>query len=37
MDPVTMIRIGAGILSVIFVIIIVVRRKRMATRRKHVI
>lgn len=37
MDAVTMVRIGAGILSVIFVIIIVVRRKRMATRRKHVI
>jgi hypothetical protein len=37
MDLATMVRIGAGILSVIFVIIIVVRRKKMATRRKHVI
>jgi hypothetical protein len=37
MDSATMVRICAGVLSVIFVIIIVVRRKRMATRRKHVI
>jgi hypothetical protein len=37
MDVATMVRIGAGILSVIFVIIIVIRRKKMATRRKHVI
>lgn len=37
MDLATMVRIGAGVLSAIFVIIIVVRRKKMATRRKHVI
>ena len=37
MDLATMVRICAGILSVIFVVIIVVRRKKMATRRKHVI
>lgn len=37
MDLATKVRIVAGILSVIFVIIIVVRRKRMAVRRKHVI
>lgn len=37
MDLATKVRIVAGILSVIFVIIIVLRRKKMATRRKHVI
>jgi len=37
MDLATKVRIAAGILSAIFVLIIVVRRKKMATRRKHVI
>jgi hypothetical protein len=37
MDLATKVRIAAGILSVIFVLIIVLRRKKMATRRKHVI
>jgi hypothetical protein len=37
MDLATKVRIAAGILSAIFVIIIVLRRKKMATRRKHVI
>jgi hypothetical protein len=37
MDLATKVRIVAGILSAIFVFIIVVRRKKMATRRKHVI
>lgn len=37
MDLATKVRIVAGMLSAIFVLIIVVRRKKMATRRKHVI
>jgi hypothetical protein len=37
MDLATKVRIAAGILSAIFVLIIVIRRKKMATRRKHVI
>ena len=37
MDLATKVRIAAGILSAIFVIIIIARRKKMATRRKHVI
>jgi len=37
MDLATKIRIAAGILSVIFVIIIVVRRKGMASKRRQVL
>jgi len=37
MDLATKVRIVAGILSVIFVFIIVARRKKMATRRRHVL
>lgn len=37
MDLATKVRIAAGILSAIFVIIIVVRRKSMASKRRHVV
>jgi hypothetical protein len=37
MDLATKVRIVAGILSAIFVIIIVWRRKNMASKRKHVL